>query len=92
MKSTFFVYFFAVNLLANLNVVSKKNNNAFQKPTLRNLWEEAMHYNKRGNSEEDDSIDHCARSDYKYFSHAIAGDKFDFINSGSVNDAYAVIK
>ena len=92
MKSTFLVYFFAVYLLVNFNVVSNKNNDGFLKKISRNLWEEAMHYNKRGNSEEDDSIDHCARSDYKYFSHAIAGDKFEFINKGSVNDVYAVIK
>ena len=92
MKSTFFVYFFAINFLTNFNEVPNRNNDAFHKQTLRNLWEEGMHYNKRGNSDEDDSIDHCARSDYKYFSHAIAGDKFEFINSGSVNDVYAVIK
>ena len=92
MKSAFFVYFFAVNLLVNFNVVSNKNNDASQKTTLRNLWEERMHYDKRGISEEDDSIDHCASSDYKYFSHAIAGDKFEFLNSGSVNNVYAVNK
>ena len=92
MKSTFLVYFFAINLLTNFNVVLNKNNEQSQKTTLRNLWEEGMHYNKRGISEEDDSIDHCASSDYKYFSHVIAGDKFEFINKGSVNDVYAVIK
>ena len=87
MRSTFFVYFFAINFLTNFNAVSNKN-----KPALRCLWEERMHYSRSVNSEEEDSLSHCASSDYKYFSHVIAGDKFEFINKGSVNDAYAVIK
>ena len=92
MKSPFFVYFFAISLFINFTLVSNENDDASKKSFLRNLWEEAMHYSRSVNSEETDSLSHCAKSDYKYFSHAIAGDKFEFINSGSVNDVYAVIK
>ena len=92
MKSTFFIFAFTICLLINFNLVSSKKNDVSKNSFLRNLWEEAMHYSRSVNSEEEDSLSHCASSDYKYFSHVIAGDKFEFINKGSVNDGYAVIK
>ena len=42
------------------------------KPKLRNLWEEAMEYKER-NSDELDSLIHCSKSNYKYFSFILNG-------------------
>ena len=91
MKLTFFVHFYTITLLINFKIVSSENIDIFKKNTLRKLWEEAMHYDTSGRKgEELDSIGHCEKSDYKYFSHVISGDKVEFSNG--INTAYAVIK
>lgn len=75
------IYFFAIFLLINCEVPSNKN-------SLRHLWEENWNYPNERPTEEDESLEHCKNSDYKYFSHVISGDKVTF--SSSISSAYAV--
>ena len=46
---------------------------------LRKLWEEDMLLPPRTfDSEEEDSLDHCEKSNYKYFSYLLSGYKVTF--------------
>ena len=41
---------------------------------IRNLWEEDMEYTKEDlNDKELDSLNHCSKSNYKYFSFILTG-------------------
>lgn len=76
MKILIVLFLFETTLCGNLFL--KDNSQIYdQKP--RNLWEEEMHYDKEDrNKLEYDSIDHCGKSSYKYFSYLISGQKVIF--------------
>lgn len=86
MKKIFLVFFLFIELI-NLNHVSSNDNNSyFQK--LRKLWDEDMVMPSGRPNDEEISLKHCAKSDYKYYSHILTGSEKSFNHyistSGSV--------
>lgn len=70
-KLTLLLILLFVNII---NTKSTSNNDKKSRHNLlRNLWDEDMNIPDGRSSEEDTSLKHCAKSDYKYFSYIISG-------------------
>lgn len=77
----FYLLFFLRNINGKWSINHEKN--------LRNLWEENMNYDSSDrNNNELDSIEHCAKSDFKYFSYVVSGQEVIF--GKSINNENAV--
>ena len=84
-KFLLFVIFFLIN---SVNLYDL-NNNGFKR-NLRRIWEEKVQFNDdsvTGNNSK--SIDkYCKKSGYKYFSHFVYGNFYEF--TGQTNEGNAV--
>ena len=87
MKKMEMLLIFLLFNLTTINSFLNKNKN-YYKSTLRKLWEEDMVLpTSRSYSNEDDSLDHCSKSNYKYFSYIITGAKVTFSHTVSKDAA-----
>ena len=65
--------------------------NSTSKINLRKLWNEDIEYDdSRRSEDEQDSIDHCRNSDYKYFIHYVTGENYTFTKGSLINKDNAV--
>ena len=64
-------------ILLLINIINTKsisnNDKKSHHNLLRNLWEEDMNIPANRSSEEKTSLNHCAKSNYKYFSYILSG-------------------
>ncbi len=80
-KFIFLLILLSFNLIkskAISNATKKSHNNL-----LRKLWDENMPILPNRPSEEDDSLNHCGKSSYKYFSYIITGSPLEYSHSSS---------
>ena len=78
-KLIFLLILLFLNLIKSktvTNATKKSSNNS-----LRKLWDENMPSLPNRPSEEDDSLNHCGKSSYKYFSYIITGAKLEYNHS-----------
>ena len=78
-KLIFLLILLFLNLIKSktvTNATKKSRNNS-----LRKLWDENMPSLPNRPSEEDDSLNHCGKSSYNYFSYIITGAKLEYNHS-----------
>ena len=70
-KFNFLLFFLLINMIYT-NLVSNKSPKT-NLNILRKLWEEDMEIPSGRAKEEESSLNHCAKSSYKYFSFILSG-------------------
>ena len=75
-KSNLLLLFLLLNVI-NSNLVSNKSQKT-NLNILRKLWEEDMEMPSGRSEEEEKSLEHCAKSSYKYFSYVLTGAPVSF--------------
>ena len=75
--------------LINGKTISESNEKDYK--FLRSLWEERMEYEERANEDDNLSLEHCAKSDYKYFSFIQSGAPVIFNHYINVGNAVSII-
>ena len=75
--------------ITNTKLISNKDKK-YHHNLLRNLWDDDMPEPKDRFPEEDTSLDHCAKSDYKYFSYILSGAPLNY--SHSIPASYGAVR
>lgn len=70
-KFMFLLILLFVNLIKSKTISNNDKKSHYN--LLRNLWEEGMNIPADRPSEEETSLNHCAKSSYKYFSYIMTG-------------------
>ena len=66
--------------ITNTKLISNKDKK-YRQNLLRKLWDEDMPEPKDRSQEEETSLAHCAKSDYKYFSYILSGAPLNYSHS-----------
>ena len=75
--------------ITNTKLISN-NDKKYRHNLLRKLWDEDMPEPKDRSQEEETSLDHCAKSDYKYFSYILSGAPLNY--SHSMTTSYGAVR
>ena len=78
-KIALFLIFLFINI-TNTKSISN-NDKKYYHNLLRNLWDDDMPEPKDRSQEEETSLDHCAKSDYKYFYYILSGAPLNYSHS-----------
>jgi len=79
-----FIFIIIINLI-NFKAIINLKNNSYSK-FLRRLWEEGMEYEIQDENESE-SLIHCEKSNYKYFSFILTGATVTFEHFVSKDNA-----
>ena len=88
MKYMKIILFIEILCSMNNNIDSKLKHDYYIN-NIRSLWEEDMEY-KINNENEAESLWHCAKSDYKYFSFILSGAPVTFDHFVSKDNAVSI--
>ena len=72
-------------LVFNIKSYLNQDNNSNLKK-IRNLWVDPMEYEKRDNGDDNNSLKHCTKSSFKYFSFILSGAPVTFDHSVNVGN------
>ena len=72
-------------LVFNIKSYFNQDNNSNLK-NLRNLWVDPMEYEKRNNADDNNSLKHCTKSSFKYFSFILSGAPVTFDHSVNIGN------
>jgi hypothetical protein len=75
--------------ITNTKLISN-NDKKYRHNLLRKLWDEDMPEPKDRDKEEETSLAHCAKSDYKYFSYILSGAPLNY--SHSMTTSYGAVR